>query len=183
MKTVQYRYRYNLAVFRLFFFQLRIWIWDAIDPLIKAAMIVPGNEFGQGSFKMPSVNNDHMIQALAALCPKTAFTVCIRIRCRIWNGYSLDAHDLLKPEVKTAAIRILSFCFLIENGYPVLPVDAIVIVDQESGTFSPGCGISNLLFNPRKARMFTHSKMHNLSARKFHDNEDIDGNTLVQNIN
>jgi hypothetical protein len=50
----------------VFFLQLRVWIWNAIVPLMKPAMIVPGKELGQGSLEMPSVHDDHMVKVLAA---------------------------------------------------------------------------------------------------------------------
>ncbi len=39
MQTIQYGDWNNLSLFRLFFFQLRIWIWDSINPLMEASMI------------------------------------------------------------------------------------------------------------------------------------------------
>ena len=70
----------------------------------------------------------------------------IRVWSPIWYGDALYFHDLSEPQVQVTSVAAA----LDTTRLPitVLPEDAVVVVNQETGDLTPRRHLPNLLFDP-----------------------------------
>ena len=60
---------------------------------MHAAVVVPADEFGEYTPKMPLILDQHSVETLPAKRPYQPLNVCCRIGCAVWNRYSPDAQS------------------------------------------------------------------------------------------
>ena len=139
---------------------------------MHAAVVVPADEFGEYTPKMPLIPDQHSVETLPAQRPYHPLDVCRRIGRAIRDGYALDAHFLPEPLIVCRSTRNSLPSGLHSNRSIELSELSIVVVEHELGLFVEA-GIPYLLFRPLEGWMIGYMKVYDLSTGNLHDDEHI----------
>jgi len=66
---------------------------------MDAALIVPGDEFGEYTPKMSFIPDQHSVKTLPAKRPYQPLNVCCRIGHAVWNRYPVPTKNSIRIEL------------------------------------------------------------------------------------
>jgi hypothetical protein len=135
---------------------------------MRAAVVVPADEFGEYTSKMPLIPDQHSVETLPAQRSYHPLNVCRRLGRAIRNRYPPDAHLLSEPLIVCRSTRHPFPYALNLQRTSELAELSVVVVEHELGLLLEA-GIPDLLFRPFKRWVIRYVEVNYLSTREFHD--------------
>jgi hypothetical protein len=111
---------------------------------MRSLLVVVPHELAEDGRQVLLVEDDHVVQALAAECPDDAFGDRVRTRRSNGRGDAIDTHPS-GPLAEVAAIH------------------GIAITQQMTRLVAPRCGLDELAPDPGSRRVGGHVDMHQLA--------------------
>ena len=137
-----------------------------------AAVVVPGDEFGEYTPKMPLIPDQHPVETLPAKRPYQPLNVCRRVGCAVRNRYPPNAHFLPEPLIECGSTRHPLPCVLNSQRTSELAKLPVIVVKQELGLLLEA-GVPYLLFRPFEGRMIGYMQVDDLPTCNLHDDEHV----------
>jgi hypothetical protein len=121
-----------------------------MNRLRRTRTIVVANVLAHDATDVIDAEEDKVVQGVLPEGTIEPLDVRGSVGCAVRDGESLDAHYLIKPSVKVAAITVCLAIPFYRNTPAILTADTVIVVDEKTGSVVRPSRLTDLLLHPRK---------------------------------